>query len=176
MLSTRGSGSTEDPNNPGENSCVGTEKMKAWLQWVIERMRKWRQQIQTTVLEVWQWRAAIMEENLDEWVWFNMRYITQLYADANDFCRKWKVTMQEGQGMIAKAKFLRRWDNMSFCDAMHSGEVVQYGHRDCWNDVTSGKIEADRTRCRKIRQTSANCFYFLSEFINRTKVISWEWS
>ena len=37
-----------------------------------------------------------------------MGYITQLYADANDFCRKWKVTMQEGQGMIAKAKFLRR--------------------------------------------------------------------
>lgn len=61
---------------------------------------------------------------------------------------------------------------MSFCDGMHSGEVVPCGHRDCWNDVTSGKIEADRARCRKIRQTAANCFYFLSEFINRTKVIS----
>ena len=87
---------------------------------------------------------------------------------------KWQL--QEGQGMIAKAKFLRKQDNMSFCDAVHSGEVVPYGHRDCWNDVTSGKIEPDRTRRRKIRQTSANCFYILSEFINRTKVISWEWS
>lgn len=101
---------------------------------------------------------------------FNMRDITHLYADGNDLLRRWKSTVQEGQGMTAEAKFSRRQDKLGFRDVVPSGEVVPYGHRDCWNDVIRGKTEAGRAGCRKVRHTSPDCFYFLSKL--RSKVIS----
>lgn len=79
--------------------------------------------------------------------------------------------MQEGESMIAEAKFSRRKDRMAFSEAVHS-EVVPSGQRDCRNDVPRGAIEAGRTGHRKMRQTFPDCFCFLSKL--RSTVISWE--
>lgn len=154
MLSTRGSGSTEDPNNPGENSCVGTEKMKAWLgSRVIEENEEVKTANPNNGI-----RSLAMKSSYNGgefgWieVWDEIYHTVVLMGMISAEVESDNAgrTGHDCQSKILEEA--RQLVEFLWCRAQWRSCPIWAQRLLEW--CNSGKIEADRTRCRKIRQTS----------------------